>query len=270
MAANDGLSFTQVSSDNLWKTIEKCIKKKTVQKPTRKLVADCVNEYGVIEHKKLFLSKYANEYMVLSFDSSKFKGTDYFIGMGYITYKHCPPILICFEENVKNQEVIARIISDVIKEVSSKSETINIVVDGLRHQLQAVSLVTSSDKGNIHDYLKNFDSTVPFVLPDLPHLFQLSLTHTMANSELKLNQYVADVDNLANSIRTQTAVQFIGAKCPTYPKTRFFYVVLRMLFIVKKREKIQEYFKRFVLFNKITNKYLYSLIYTLRTSLNQY
>lgn len=71
---------------------------------------------------------------------------------------------------MKKQDGIAKTVSDAIIETSKKTEIINIVVDGLCHQFEAVRLKTASGKGNNHEFLKHTPITPPFVLPDIPHL----------------------------------------------------------------------------------------------------
>jgi hypothetical protein len=189
------------------------------------------------------LKNFSSEYLVFAFDSSQFKGIDYFIGIAYIPYKNCLPTLICFEEKVKKQDEIAKTISNTIIEISKISEIINIVVDGLPYQLEAVSLTTQSNKGNIHEYLKNYSITPPFVLPDIPHLVQLAVTHTKDNGSSKLNEFINMIDEVAVEIRKPNVVEIIGARCPCYPKTRFLYIVLTMKFIMKNSDNIIQYYK---------------------------
>jgi hypothetical protein len=77
----------------------------------------------------------------------------------------------------------------------------------------------------------------------MPHIFQLVLTHAQKKSNLLINQYIFQIDELARIISTSAAVNIIGCRCPSYPKSRFFYIVLVMQFIIKNIDVIHDYTK---------------------------
>jgi hypothetical protein len=71
------------------------------------------------------------------------------------------------------------------------------------------------------------------------------LTHAKDNSNLHLGEYIQQIDAIGTEIRKSQGVKIIGARCPTYPITRFFYIVLKMKFILERREAIYNYYQRY-------------------------
>jgi hypothetical protein len=260
LAGKEGMSFQQIASDNLWEFIYICMDKMnggkkttdatdprtTISQPSRRFVSEVVHEEAEKLNKNIQNEVYNNEYVSLQFDGGNFKGREFYIGMIYSTYnQNCSPHLVCFEESIKTQQEMAKVIGEVISKVWRFADITNIIVDGLRHQIQASSLFSTSQIGNFQEHITDRKHTLPFLLPDVPHLVQLMLTHAKKTTTLQLGKYLVDIDALGTEIRKPKAVQFIGARCPTYPPTRFFYVVLKMKFILEKKEKIVLYYERF-------------------------
>jgi hypothetical protein len=190
---------------------------------------------------------------VLEFDGGEFAGSFYYAGLLSVAYSKDQPALVCFKKGVKSQEQMAKEIAEVIQEVSKKVHVIAIIVDGLLYQIQAVHLfptapTTAVSQTNFQFYLSNsnFKLPLPYHLVDLPHVMQLMLTHARDDTTLVLGTYIDAVDALANDLRSKEAVAAIGARCPYYPATRFFYVVLRILFMEKKADLIMEYYNEFL------------------------
>jgi hypothetical protein len=198
------------------------------------------------------LDKRKGEHGTLAFDGGEFTGEFYYAGVLSFLYLLDPPTLVCFKKGIKSQEEMATEIANVIIEISKTVRVIAILIDGLLYQIQAVHLfptgtTTPGTKTNIQYHLTEhgFKMPLPYHLVDLPHIFQLTLTHARDNFQLMLNSYITEVDDLAADLRTREAVAFIKARCPSYPATRFFYVVLRMLFMQRKADAIVEYYNKF-------------------------
>jgi hypothetical protein len=153
---------------------------------------------------------------------------------------------------------MAEVAVQVLLEVSEYIDVTNVVLDGLFRQMKAFALFPSesSKEPNFQDTLPaEFPNPLPFVLPDLPHLFNLSLTHIKEKPDFMLGQYTEDVNGICSEIRKKDAVTFIGSRCPTYSKTRFFHIVLELSFIEKNKAKITAYYAQYVLI-----LFLYSFI----------
>jgi hypothetical protein len=260
LAGKDGLSFRQLTSNNLWELIFLCMNEmnevrkieervqpeSVIKKPTRKGVSRVIHEEAEKELIKLRSEKFHGEYLTLAFDGGSFKGRDYYVGVAYVPYKACSPLIVCFEQSVKTQEDFARTFAATLSEVWKFAEVSCVVVDGLRHQAQAMTLFPTSDGVNYQELLDDKQHALPFLLPDVPHLLQLMLTHAKNNPTLELNKIISGVDSIGTEIRKRTAVNAIGGRCPTYPTTRFFYIVPKMKFIIDKRELIYNYYQRYL------------------------
>ena len=90
-----------------------------------------------------------------------------------------------------------------------------------------------------------FSKPLPFLIPDLPHLFTLALTHVQEKRDLGLAKYVSDANEVCKEIRKKDAVEYIGSRCVTYSPTTFFHFVLDIMFIEKKKDQIIEYYQLF-------------------------
>jgi hypothetical protein len=261
LSGKDGLSFSQLSSDNLWNFIFYCMNlmndnnykenqinpHSLINQPTRKNVASYVEKEGPIQFKAL-KQVYSKQYVSLSFDGGEFNGTDYYVGIIKSPYNpNIPALLVCFEQNIKSQLDFAKIVAEVVMEISKFCFIMNICVDGLKHQIQASHLFPTSTKENFQNFIEKKNFPLPFLLPDIAHIFQLVLTHAKSNKKkyLQLNSYFILIDKIGNEIRRLEAVKLIGAKCPTYPSHRFFYIVLKIQFMLRKRCEIINYYKRF-------------------------
>jgi hypothetical protein len=249
LAAKDGLSFSQICSTNLWKLIYCCMnlaQKETlienealIKIPNRQTISDYVKTEAGKE--KQLLHSMREEYATLSFDGGIFSGKSFFIGTISFPYKMKSPMLVTFKEGIKTQEQMALACADTINTLHSNIQVTNIVTDGLLHQVEAMNILSNSKLDNFRNHL-NFADPIPYYLPDIPHLFQLSLTHAKTESSLGLAYLITNIDRIASYVRTPNAVSFIGTKCPTYPNTRFFYIVLLMVYILKHKEVIYNYF----------------------------
>jgi hypothetical protein len=268
LASRAGMSFQQIASGTLWDVIYMCMEKMNVgrkaeeriepssviEKPTRKFVSTSVHKEAQVELDHLQKSKYKSQYVVLAFDGGSIKGREYYLGICYVPHKKdIPPLLVCFKNSIKDQKKMAETIAETIKSVWAFANVVNIVVDGLRHQIQASTLFPSSQGGNFQDFLESDGHALPFLLPDIPHLFQLMLTHARANSNLELGNILDEIDRIGAEIRKPKGVKAIGSKCPTYPPTRFFYCVFKMKFMLEKKESILNYFQRLVFFFFLMN-----------------
>jgi hypothetical protein len=201
------------------------------------------------KEKELFLEKNVGEYGTLQFNNGEFAGSSYYAGILSIAYSKHPPVLVYFKKGVKSQVQMAEEIANAIVEISKKIHIIATVIDGLQYQIQAVHLfpsgpTTPQSVTNFQYHLSkaNFLCPLPYHLVDLPHIIQLMLTHARDNPSLILNSHIALIDNLVSDLRSRQAVAYIGAKCPAYPATRFFYIVLRMTFMQKKAAEIIDYY----------------------------
>jgi hypothetical protein len=258
LAGKDGLSFQQIASSDLWDMIflfmEEMNKKKKVEqrivpesivtRPTRKIVSQIVGEQARKEYSKILTEQFNGEYVTLAFDGGSFKGRDYYVGVVYITYKPCHPLLVCFRESVKNQTDMAVVLAETLEKLWMYTDVINVVVDGLPHQIQAMCLFPTSSGDNFQQFLPEGDHNLPFYIPDIPHLIQLMLTHAKNSPDLQLNYFLTEIDEISKEIRKKLAISAIGARCPTYPITRFFYVVPKMKFMVKRKDVIINYYRR--------------------------
>jgi hypothetical protein len=231
LAGKEGFSFKQIASDGLWNLIYTCmdqtnlgrqkeqriIPDSVVEKPSRKFISKCVQEEGEKEYLRL-KNVYEGEYVSLAVDAGNFKGHDYYVGIIYTPYQRketVPPLLVCFEESIKTQSEIAHTIATTINNVQEYAKIMSIIVDGLKHQVQAAQLFPTSKLENYQQFINNLGNPLPFLLPDIPHLFQLVLTHARDNSELLLGDYINEVDKIGVDIRKNQAVKHIGARCPT-------------------------------------------------------
>jgi hypothetical protein len=256
LAGREGFSFQQLSSPLLWEFIYACMSSMTdkidprsiLQNPSRKQIAGYVHDEGVKNNEQTLRTQYQGEFVTLAFDGGTFKTSNYYVGTIYIPYKVCSPVVIEFEEGVKTKKEMAIVIAETIKRVSKYATVINIVVDGLKHQLDATNLFPKEHENNFQKYLLDYTNALPFLLPDLPHLVQLSLTHARKNKELKLKDYILQIDNIGVEIRKPKAVTIIGSRCPSYPLTRFFYIVPKMLFMKKNKVNIIKHLLRYFSF----------------------
>jgi hypothetical protein len=135
-----------------------------------------------------------------------------------------------------------------VEKVREYSFISNIVVDGFRHQMQAVRLFSKSAKGNFQNFLSKSDIPLPYSLPDVAHILQLCLTHAKKNNDVSLGEDITKIDKLAMEIRKHFAVFSIGSRYPIYSPTRFFHIVLTMQFMVEIEQQILEFAKKFQIF----------------------
>lgn len=255
LCAKTGLSFNQASSDALWDLIHYCMSKvndlltvenkiiveNLIKKPSRIKVAQIVKTEALKKKLTILENNNAN-YGVLAFDAAEIAHENYFVGILFFTTSTDKSIVVCFENDVKTQEEIAETCAKTLVEVSKYVSITNFVVDGLLHQIQALCLEPTSSLSNYQQHLKDFPISLPFLLPDIPHIIQLTFRHAVEFSSLKLKIYITEIDGLAAMIRKKEAVDFIGSRCPTFPKTRFLYSVLLMMFFVKHNEKILSFY----------------------------
>jgi hypothetical protein len=96
---------------------------------------------------------------------------------------------------------------------------------GLPHQLQALSLFPTSSLPNFQQYLNDFSSPLPFLMPDVSHVFQLSLKKAAEESALPLKNYLDDIDNLASKIRKKSRCYYWG-KLSYLPSYQIFLLCL--------------------------------------------
>jgi hypothetical protein len=265
-AARAGMSYKQVSSEEVWDLVYDCMSlmdadkpaeqrkdpRTLIARPTDRAVAKSVHSEGP-KGKEAMLEKYKGEYGNLQFDGCEFAGEFYYVGVFSLPCLKVRPFLVCFKRGVKSQLEIAHVISDVIMDISKKVHIDAVLIDGLLYQIQGVHLfpkapTTVNSPINIQYYFSraNYKQPLPYHIVDLPHIFQLMLTHAKDNQVLKLKTYVEEIDQLAKELRSHEAVAYIKARCPTYPPTRFFYVVLRMKFMQRKAQLILEYYNRCV------------------------
>jgi hypothetical protein len=256
LCAKSAISFKQASSDPLWNLVyfsmnkmnnflpeeSKIIVQNIMKKPSRKKVAEIVKMEG--EKKKLInLQNKEGKYGVLAFDGAEIGHCEYYVGILYFPCLQDESVVVCFKNNIRSQEDIAEACSETLMNISKHVSIINFVVDGLKHQYQALSLAPSSKLANFQDYLEDFSFPLPFILPDIPHIIQLSLRNAADSESIPLKGYLAEIDSPCATIRKPEAVSLIGSRCPSFPKTRFFYSVLLMTFLVKHQNKIISFYE---------------------------
>jgi hypothetical protein len=187
--AEDGLSFSQISSDNLWNLIYTCMDKvrnqynkqpildsmSIIQKPSSKDISKLIKKEAEKEKNKF--KDLNGDFGTLSFDGGEFAGRNYFVGIISFCYKpESTCILACFEEDIRTQEDMACVCAESINRVYPYIRIINISTDGLLHQVQAMHLFPTSTLENYQNFLKHPNEAKAYYVPDIPHLLQLSLT----------------------------------------------------------------------------------------------
>jgi hypothetical protein len=222
-----------------------------LQWPTRFQVSDIVNKEGPKNKQDVYARlKGKNRKATLSFDSCVFAHVPYYAGVLYFPSEPDePPLVVCFKKDISSQEDMAKIAVDILVEVSEFVDVTNVVLDGLFRQIQAFTLFPSpsSTGPNFQDLLpEDFPHPLPFLLSDLPHLLTLALTHTKDNGGLALSKDVQEVNEICSEIRKKAAVLSIGSRYPTYSPTRFFHIVLELVFINKHKVAIAQYYVKFV------------------------
>jgi hypothetical protein len=264
LAGNVGMSFKQIAHPTFWALVLECMKEmnegvpaeyqkdpqKLITPPTDKQVSAIVNDEGPKEKKSVY-ERNKGEKGTLSFDGGEFGHVPYYCGVLYFPHKpHEPPTVVCFKKGISSQAEMAEVAVQVLVEVSEYIDVTNVVLDGLFRQMQAFALFPSesSKEPNFQDTLPaDFPNPLPFVVPDLPHLFNLSLTHLKEKPDFLLGKYTDDVNSICTEIRKKDAVTFIGIRCPTYSRTRFFHIVLELSFMEKNKARISDYYAQFAL-----------------------
>jgi hypothetical protein len=263
LAGRVGMSFSQIAHPTFWGLIVECMNEmnkdlppelqkdplNVIQPPTRQQVSRITNEEGPKE-KDNNLKRYAGAKATMSFDGSEFAHVPYYASVLYFPYlPNEPPCVVYFKTGVSSQAEMAEAAFKVLSEVWEYVDVTNVVLDGLFRQLQAFALFPSetSKEPNYQDKLPaDHSKPLPFVLPDLPHVITLALTHVKEKPELGFGKYVDDANAICSEIRKKAAVAFIGSRCPTYSRTRFFHFVLEIMFIEKRKEKIIAYYQQFM------------------------
>lgn len=77
-------------------------------------------------------------------------------------------------------------------------------------------------------------------IPCFGHMLNLVYKDIVRESEL-LCQTISIILSIVQIIRKPQAIDFIGSKCPTVSKTRWLYIVDILLFLLDKRDKINNY-----------------------------
>jgi hypothetical protein len=175
LCSNDGFSFSQLCSENLWDLIYYCMdevqkqnkfttinSRSIIPTPNRKQIALFVKNEA--EKEKLKIFKGNGEFATLAFDGGKFANVHYFVGLVYFPHKlNYSPNLVCFEENILTQDQMSFQCADVLNKLFPSTKVTNIVLDGLLHQVQAMHHFPSSDKSNFQNFLENNNEPTIFL-----------------------------------------------------------------------------------------------------------
>jgi hypothetical protein len=268
LSGQDGFSFEQVASGNLWSIVYECMEemnrdlpdeyrkdpRSLVHPPTGKQVSQYVNEEGPKEKKAIYKrNASAHRSCTLTCDSGQFGGVSYFaIAMYFPAYPEEPPTVLLFRKGISTQDEMAEAFAEILLEVTAEGIDVDdVVVDGLFRQKNALTQFPSpsSTKSNYQDYLPaEFKHPLPFLLPDIPHLFALSLTQTRDDPHFQLGRYVEAINAICHELRKAQATTEIGRRCPLYSPTRFFHIVLELLFINKYNDAIVGYYNRLFIY----------------------
>jgi hypothetical protein len=273
LSGQDGYSFEQVGSKNLWNVIYECMDemnkdlpeeyqkdpRSLVHPPTGKQVSQYVNQEGPEEKKAVYKrNSAAHRSCTLTCDSGQFGGVSYFaIAMYFPAFPEEPPTVLLFRKGISTQDQMAETFAEILLEVTGEGIDVDdVVVDGLFRQKQALSEFPSpsSTKSNYQDYLPlGFKHPLPFLLPDIPHLFALSLTQVKDDPHFQFGRFVEGVNGICHELRKAQATSDIGRRCPSYSRTRFVHIVLEMMFINKNNDAIVAYYNRFFFFFFLMN-----------------